>query len=100
MSAKITATIAVLIGWIIAFGMWMFLQTFDNAVMLWILAIAIIAFLPRETYRVWKPDVLTENEQALLDSVSPRFDGRIARGPSAAAGSRVRRVSSRTIAAS
>ena len=54
MSAKITATIAVLIGWIIAFGMWMFLQTFDNAVMLWILAIAIIAFLPRETYRVWK----------------------------------------------
>ena len=54
MGAKIAATLAVVIGWVLAFGLFTFLRTFDSAVIMWIFVIVVIAFLPRETYRIYK----------------------------------------------
>ena len=66
MGAKIAATLAVVIGWVLAFGMFTFLRTFDSAVIMWIFVIVVIAFLPRETYRIfkmWKGEVDGSSDQ-------------------------------------
>lgn len=54
MGAKIGAVLAVLFGWIVAVAIFLFLRTFDTVVPMWIWVIAVVAFLPRETYKVWK----------------------------------------------
>ena len=54
MGAKIGAVLAVVIGWIIALAIFLFLRTFETVVPMWIWVIVVVAFLPRETYKVWK----------------------------------------------
>ena len=61
MGAKIGAVLAVVVGWVIAIAMLMFFRTFDTVIPMWIWVIVIIAFLPRETYKVWK--LLTQGNE-------------------------------------
>ena len=60
MGAKAGAVLAVVVGWILAFGIFMFLRTFENTVILWLWFLVVIAFLPRETYKVYK--LLTQKD--------------------------------------
>ncbi len=60
MGAKAGAVLAVAVGWFLAFGIFMFLRTFENTMILWLWFLVVIAFLPRETYKVYK--LLTQND--------------------------------------
>ena len=54
MGARLGATLAVGIGWIVAVAVFMFLRTFDSVAILWLWFLVVIAFLPRETYKVYE----------------------------------------------
>ncbi len=54
MGARLGAALAVGGGWILALGMFMFLRTFDSTAILWLWFLVVIAFLPRETYKLYK----------------------------------------------
>ena len=60
MGSKIGAVLAVAIGWIFAGAIFLFLRTFDNTMILWLWFLVVIAFLPRETYKVYK--LLTQKD--------------------------------------
>lgn len=62
MGSKIGAVLAITFGWIMAIAIFLFLRTFDSVAPMWIWVIVVIAFLPRETYKVWK--LLTEKDDA------------------------------------
>lgn len=60
MGAKIGAVLAITFGWIVAIAIFLFLRTFDNNMILWLWFLVVIAFLPRETYKVYK--LLTQKD--------------------------------------
>ena len=63
MQAKFGALLTVVIGWVFAIGLFMFLRTFESPVIMWLFVLVVLAFLPRETYRVWKLFTAPSNEE-------------------------------------
>ena len=52
--AKVAALLTVTIGWIVAVAIGLFLRTLENPAAFWLWVIVVIAFLPRETYKVYR----------------------------------------------
>ena len=54
MSSKLGATLAIVFGWVMAVAIYLFLRTFNDTMILWLWFLVVIAFLPRETYKLYK----------------------------------------------
>lgn len=61
MGSKIGAVLAIVFGWVVAGAIFLFLRTFENNMILWLWFLVVIAFLPRETYKVYK--LLTQKDE-------------------------------------
>ena len=61
MSSKLGATLAIVFGWVMAVAIYLFLRTFNDTMILWLWFLVVIAFLPRETYKLYK--LWTQNDE-------------------------------------
>ena len=52
MGAKLGAVLTILVGWVLAIAIFLFLRTLETPIVAWGWAAVVILLLPRETYRV------------------------------------------------